>query len=643
MVITLTDGNTLTYDKPMRAIDIAKDISKGLAREACAATINGVDKDLRTVISEDSTLVIHKFDSPQGKKAFWHTTDHIMAQAVKRLFPETKLAVGPQKENGFFYDFDREGGFSDEDLKAIEKEMEKIVKEGFDLEYFELPREEAIKLMEEREEPYKLAIIDEIPEDKTISFYRQGEFVDLCSGPQLMNVKPIKAIKLTNISGAYWHGDQNNKQLTRIYGISFPKKKMLDKHLKLLEEAQKRDHRKLGKELGLFAIMEESPGMPFYLPNGMIIRNELMEFLRELLAKNGYKEIMTPILLNQDLWERSGHWAKYQDKMYITEADGDQYAIKPMNCPGAVLVYNSTQHSYRDLPLRLSEFGIDHRYEQSGELHGLMRVREFTQDDAHIFLRLDQIKSEIKNLVHLVDVVYGSLGFTYNVELSTRPENFIGKVEEWDEAEEALKEACQELDLNFTVNPGDGAFYGPKLDFHLKDSLSRTWQCGTIQLDFQLPQRFSAEYIGQDGEKHTPVMIHRAILGSFERFIGILIENFAGKFPAWLSPVQTIVLPITDRQNEYGQAIVEQLEAAGVRAELDARNEKVGYKIREAQARKINYMLIIGDREEEDKTISVRLLDHKKNLSMSLDEFKDTITKEIKTRALESPYLTDKE
>ncbi len=640
MKITLPDGSIREYEQEeIRAIDLAYDISPGLGREACAVTINGVDKDIRTVINEDSEVTIHKFDSKQGKEAFWHTTAHVMAQAIKRIYPETKISIGPPIENGFYYDLDREGGFGDAEIEKIEAEMKNIIKEGFELDYFELSREEALKLMEEREEPYKIELINDIPEGDTISFYKQGEFVDLCHGPHIMTVKPIKAFKLTSVAGAYWRGNENNKMLTRIYGISFPKKSLLDEYLEMLEEAKRRDHRKLGKELGLFMFLEESPGMPFYLPNGTILRNQLIEYIRGLLVKNNYHEIITPIFMNRALWERSGHWDKYQDKMFISEADDDIYAIKPMNCPGCVLVYNSQPHSYRDLPLRISEFGLDHRFEQSGELHGLMRVREFTQDDAHIFLTLDQIKDEIKNLVALVDEVYSKFGFTYHIELSTRPENSIGSEEEWNSAEAALQEACDELELNYVINPGDGAFYGPKLDFHLTDSLNRTWQCGTVQLDFQLPQRFEVEYVGSDGEKHRPVMIHRAILGSFERFIGTITEHFAGKFPTWLAPQQVRILPITDRHNEYGNKLKSELEECGVRVHLDDRNEKVGYKIREAQADKVPYMLIIGDQEQESGTVSLRLRDHTANETLEFNDFKDKLVEEIKNKTMDSSFL----
>ncbi len=640
MKITLPDGSIREYEQDeIRAIDLAYDISPGLGREACAVTVNGVDKDIRAVISEDSEVTIHKFDSKQGKEAFWHTTAHVMAQAIKRIYPETKISIGPPIENGFYYDLDREGGFGDAEIEKIEAEMKNVIKEGFELDYFELSREEALKLMEEREEPYKIELINDIPEGDTISFYRQGEFVDLCHGPHIMSVKPIKAFKLTSVAGAYWRGNENNKMLTRIYGISFPKKSMLDEYLEMLEEAKRRDHRKLGKELGLFMFLEESPGMPFYLPNGTILRNQLIDYIRGLLAKNNYHEIITPIFMNRALWERSGHWDKYQDKMFISEADDDMYAIKPMNCPGCVLVYKSQPHSYRDLPLRISEFGLDHRFEQSGELHGLMRVREFTQDDAHIFLTLEQIKAEIKNIVGLVDEVYSRFGFTYHIELSTRPENSIGSEEEWNGAEAALQEACDELELNYVINPGDGAFYGPKLDFHLRDSLNRTWQCGTVQLDFQLPQRFEVEYVGSDGEKHRPVMIHRAILGSLERFIGSITEHFAGKFPTWLAPQQVRILPITDRHNDYGNKLKEELEDCGVRVHLDDRNEKVGYKIREAQADKVPYMLIIGDQEQESGTVSLRLRDHTANETLEFDEFKEKLVKEIKNKTMESSFL----
>ncbi len=546
------------------------------------------------------------FENPEYRKTYWHTTSHIMAQAVKRLYPETKLAIGPAIENGFYYDFDSETTFTPEILEQIEAEMRKICKEKLKLERFELPREEALKLMEN--EPYKVELINDLPDDAVISFYKQGDFTDLCAGPHLDSTGRVKgnAIKLTSCTGAYWRGDSNNKMLQRIYGVAYPKKDELEAYLQRIEEAKKRDHRKLGKELGLYMLMEEGPGFPFFLPKGMVLRNTLIDYWREVHKRYGYVEISTPMILNRQLWERSGHWDHYKDNMYFTQIDGEDYAIKPMNCPGGMLVYKSEPHSYRDLPLRCGELGLVHRHELSGALHGLFRVRCFTQDDAHIFMTRDQMKDEIKNVTKLFDEVYSLFGLKYEIELSTMPEDHIGTVEEWEENQDILKEAITELGKTYIVNEGDGAFYGPKLDFHIEDCLGRTWQCGTIQLDSQLPERFELEYVGADGEKHRPVMIHRVVFGSIERFIGVITEHFGGAFPVWLSPVQVKVLPITDRTKEYAQEIADKLNAAGVRVETDFRSEKIGYKIREAQNLKIPYMLVVGDKEAENGTVSVR-------------------------------------
>ncbi len=643
MEIKLKDGAVRNYDQEMTAYDVAKDLSAGLARAACAAEVNEEPADLRHPLENGDEVNILTFDHPEGKHAFWHSASHIMAQAVKRLYPETKLAIGPAIRDGFYYDFEREKGFGDEELAAIEDEMKKIVKENLEITRFVLPRDEAVKLMEERGEPYKVELIEDLPEGETISFYKQGEFVDLCAGPHLMSTKPVKALKLTSIAGAYWRGDEKNKMLTRIYGTAYPKKSELKLHLERIEEAKKRDHRKLGKELKLFAFMEEGPGFPFFLPNGMVLRNSLMDYWRELHIREGYKEIITPIMLSRALWETSGHWDHYQENMYTTEIDGEDFAIKPMNCPGSLLVYNSMPHSYRDLPLRIAEVGLVHRHEKSGELHGLMRARSFSQDDAHIFMTPEQMKDEIKGVVRLIDEVYSKFGYKYHIELSTRPENSMGSEEDWEMATEGLREAVTEMGMDFVVNEGDGAFYGPKLDFHLEDSLGRTWQCGTIQLDFQLPQRFEAEYVGADGEKHRPIMIHRVVYGSIERFIGILIEHLAGKFPAWLAPEQVRIMPITDRQNAYGKKIEDALKAAGVRVSLDDRNEKIGFKIRQAQVEKVPYMMILGDREEEAGVIALRLRDHRKNLTMPLNEFKEKLLAEISERAMQSPFLSELE
>ena len=551
---------------------------------------------------------LYTFENPEFKKTYWHTCSHVLAQAMKRLHPEVKLAIGPAIENGCYYDFDTPEPFSETQMAELEAEMRKICKEKLKLERFELPRAEAIQFMEEKGEPYKVELIHDLPEDATISFYKQGEFTDLCAGPHLDSTGRIKgnAIKLTACNAAYWRGDSNRQTLQRIYGIAFPKKDELDEYLARIEEAKKRDHRKLGKELGLFMMTEEGPGFPFFLPKGMTLKNTLLEDWRECHKRYGYVEISTPIILNQDLWHRSGHWDHYKDNMYTTVIDGEDYAVKPMNCPGGMLVYKNEPHSYRDLPLRMAELGLVHRHEMSGALHGLFRVRCFTQDDAHIFMTPDQMKEEIKGVVRIFDEIYSTFGLTYQIELSTMPEDHMGEEKVWQFAEETLQAAIQEMGKDFILNPGDGAFYGPKLDFHLADSLGRTWQCGTIQLDFQMPERFELEYVGEDGEKHRPVMIHRALLGSIERFIGVITEHFAGAFPTWLSPVQVKVLPITDRAAAYADQVAAQLDQAGYRVEVDHRNEKIGKKIREAQLEKIPYMLVVGDKEAESGQVAVR-------------------------------------
>ena len=606
MKITLKDGSVREYDKSMSVYEIASDISEGLARVAMAGEVNGEVVDLRTVVSEDCELNILTFQDEGGKDTFRHTSSHILAQAVKRLYPETKLAIGPAIADGFYYDVDRDIPFTTEDLEKIEKEMKKIVKEALPVESFTLPREEAIALMKEKEEPYKVELFEDLPEDAIISFYKQGEFTDLCAGPHLMNTKTVKAFKLTSLAGAYWRGNEKNKMLTRIYGTSFTKKADLDEYLERLEEAKKRDHRKLGKELGLFMLREEGPGFPFFLPKGMALKNALLEYWREIHTKNGYVEISTPIMLSRHLWETSGHWDHYKENMYTTVIDEQDFAVKPMNCPGGILVYESEPRSYRDLPIRMGELGIVHRHEKSGQMHGLMRVRCFTQDDAHIFMTPEQVKDEIKGVATLIDEVYKMFGFKYHVELSTRPEDSMGSDEDWELATDALRDALDSLGMDYVVNEGDGAFYGPKIDFHLEDSIGRTWQCGTIQLDFQLPLRFNLEYTGADGEKHRPIMIHRVAFGSIERFIGILIEHFAGAFPTWLAPVQVKVLPISDKHLEYGEKVYAALKDAGIRVEIDTRAEKIGYKIREAQMQKIPYMLVVGAKEEEEGKVSVR-------------------------------------
>ncbi len=634
MKITLKDGTVKEYEGAKTVLDIAKDISEGLFRAATSAKVNGEVKDLRTEISSDCELEILTFDSEDGKGAFNHTASHIMAQAIKRLYPETKLAIGPSIANGFYYDLDRETPFVSEDLEKIEVEMKKIVKENLPLEKFEKSREDAIAYFKEKDEPYKVELIEDLPEGEKISFYSQGEFTDLCAGPHLMSTKAVKAFKLTSLAGAYWRGNEKNKMLTRIYGVAYPKKAQLDEYLHMMEEARKRDHRKLGKELGLFMMCEEGPGFPFFLPKGMVLKNTLLDYWRELHRKKGYVEISTPIILSRHLWENSGHWDHYKDNMYTTVIDEEDFAVKPMNCPGGMLVYKAEPRSYKDLPLRAGEIGIVHRHEKSGQLHGLMRVRCFSQDDAHIFMTPDQIRDEIKGVAGLIDEVYSLFGFKYHVELSTRPEDSMGSDEDWEMATEGLRGALDDLGLPYVVNEGDGAFYGPKIDFHLEDSIGRTWQCGTIQLDMQMPQRFDLEYTGADGEKHRPIMIHRVAFGSIERFIGILIEHFAGAFPTWLAPVQVKVLPISDKYMDYAQQVFDTLEEAGIRTEIDTRAEKIGYKIREAQMNKVPYMLVVGAKEEESRAVSVRSRFAGDEGTKELSAFIESLKEEIAARTI---------
>ena len=634
MIITLKDGSKKEYQQPMSILDIASDISEGLARVATAGEVNGEVEDLRTVIDKDCELNILTFDSPEGAGAFRHTTSHIMAQAIKRLYPEVKLAIGPSIADGFYYDIDSDTPMTAEDLEKIEAEMKKIVKEALPITRFTKPREEAIAYFKEKNEPYKVELIEDLPEDAEISFYQQGEFVDLCAGPHLMSTKPVKAFKLTSLAGAYWRGSEKNKMLTRIYGTSFTKKADLDEYITRMEEAKKRDHRKLGKQLGLFMMRDEGPGFPFFLPKGMILKNTLLDYWREIHTKAGYVEISTPIMLNRQLWETSGHWDHYRENMYTTVIDDTDFAIKPMNCPGGILVYQSEPRSYRDLPLRMGEIGLVHRHEKSGQLHGLMRVRCFNQDDAHIFMMPEQIRDEIKGVVKLIDEVYQLFGFKYHVELSTRPEDSMGSDEDWEMATDGLRSALDDLGLDYVVNEGDGAFYGPKIDFHLEDSIGRTWQCGTIQLDFQLPLRFNCEYIGADGEKHRPIMIHRVAFGSIERFIGILIEHFAGAFPTWLSPEQVRVLPISDKYLDYADKVTPALTANGIRSSVDTRAEKIGYKIREARLAKVPYMLVVGAKEEEEGKVSVRSRFLGDEGQKDLDGFIAAIKEEIRTREM---------
>lgn len=627
--ITLNDGKILECEKGTKVSDIAAKISPGLLKKALAAKIDGKRAELMTEIDHDCKLSILTFDDEDGRWTLRHTASHILAQAVKRLYPDVKLAIGPAIDNGFYYDIDADFTFTPEILEKIEKEMEKIIKEDIPLERYELPREEAIKFMKDKNEPYKVKLIEDLPQDAEISFYKQGDFTDLCAGPHVPSTGKVKVIKLLSIAGAYWRGNVKNKMLQRIYGTAFTKKSELDKYINMLEEAKKRDHRKIGKELDLFSLHEEGPGFPFFHPKGMVLRNILESYWREKHEEAGYMEIMTPIILNEALWHQSGHWDHYKENMYFTKIDGEDYAIKPMNCPGSILIYKNSIHSYRELPIRYGELGIVHRHELSGALHGLMRVRCFTQDDAHIYMTKDQVKDEIVGVIKLVDNFYKVFGFDYFVELSTKPENAMGSNEDWELATTALEEALKSVGLPYKINEGDGAFYGPKIDFHLKDCIGRTWQCGTIQLDFQMPERFDLSYIGPDGEKHRPVMVHRTIYGSIERFIGILIEQYAGAFPVWLAPVQVKIMNITDKQIEYVNKVASELKSHKIRVETDIRNEKIGYKIREAQLQKVPYMLVLGDKEMESGKISVRERKSGDLGSMELNDFIQKITMKI--------------
>ena len=628
--IELKGGVVKEFDSGITAAEVAKSLGMGLYKAACVCRIDGEVKDLRTAINEDCKLEILTFDEEDGKRALRHTASHILAQAVKRLYPEAKLAIGPAIDNGFYYDFDVDVPFTPDVLEKIEAEMKKIVKEALPLERYELDPDEALEMMEKKGELYKVELIKEhAGKGEKISFFRQGEFDELCAGPHVPDTSRVKAFKLTSCTGAYWRGDSDNKMLQRIYGTAFTKKEELDNYLNMLEEAKKRDHRKLGKELGLFTIMDEGPGFPFFLPNGMVLRNTLIDYWREVHKRYGYVEISTPMMLNRALWERSGHWDHYKENMYTTVIDETDFAIKPMNCPGGMLVYKLQPNSYRDLPLRVGELGLVHRHELSGALHGLFRVRCFTQDDAHIFMTWDQMKDEIKNVVRLFDEVYSVFGLTYQIEVSTMPEDHMGDEKDWDFATETLKAAVTEMGKDFVINEGDGAFYGPKLDFHLSDSIGRTWQCGTIQLDMQLPERFELEYTGADGEKHRPVMIHRVVLGSIERFIGVITEHFAGAFPLWLAPEQVKILPISDRFHDYAEELRAKLDAAGLRVSVDTRSEKIGYKIREAQLHKIPYMLVIGEKEVESGTVSVRKRGEGDIGAMGIGDFIDSAAKDV--------------
>lgn len=626
------NGENFSVENGLSVYDAAKAAGVSVPREVIAAEINGETHELSYPVHDGDNVKLLTFEDEGGKKTFFHTASHILAQAVKRLYPEVKLTIGPAIDNGFYYDFDSDVTFAAEELEKIEAEMKKIVKENLKIERFTLPREEAKKFMEEKGEPYKVLLIDRVPEGEEISFYKQGEFTDLCAGPHLFSTGAVKAFKLTQCTGAYWEGDSKNKMLQRVYGTAFPTKEALAAYLDMLEEAKKRDHRKLGKELGLFTIMDEGPGFPFFLPNGMVLRNTLIEYWREVHKRYGYVEISTPMILNRSLWERSGHWAHYKNNMYTTVIDGADFAIKPMNCPGGMLVYKSEMHSYRDLPLRMGELGVVHRHELSGALHGLFRVRCFTQDDAHIFMTWDQMKDEIKNVVRLFDEVYSVFGLSYQIEVSTMPEDHMGDVKDWDFATETLKEAVSEMGKDYVINEGDGAFYGPKLDFHLSDCLGRTWQCGTIQLDMQLPERFELEYMGADNEKHRPVMIHRVVLGSIERFIGIITEHYAGAFPIWLAPVQVKILPIGEGHVEYANKIKDILEENHLRAEVDARNEKIGYKIREAQLKKVPYMLVVGDKEMAEGLVAVRSRSEGELGQLTIEDFVKRAVEEVKSK-----------
>lgn len=634
MEIVLKNGNKIEITDGASCSDAAHAISEGLARSAVAAKINGVLCDLSAKLADSDLLEIVTLKDKEGLDVYRHTCAHVLAQAVKNIYPTCNLAIGPVIDNGFYYDIDFNTPITQDDFAKIEGEMQKIIAANTPIERFELPRAEALKLMKKYKEKYKIELINDLPEDAVISFYKQGSFTDLCRGPHLPSTGKIKAFKLVSIAGAYWRGNEKNKMLTRIYGVAFAKKDEMQAYFEMLEEAKKRDHIKLGKELGLFALMNEGKGFPFFLPNGMVLKNTLVDYWRDLHRKEGYVEIQTPIILTRTLWENSGHWEHYKDNMYTTKIDDEDCAVKPMNCPGGMLVYKLTPHSYKDFPLRMAEMGLVHRHEKSGQLHGLFRVRCFTQDDAHIFMLPEQITDEIKGVVRLTDVIYKQFGFKYKVELSTKPENSMGTDEEWELATSSLKKALDELKIDYEINEGDGAFYGPKIDFHLEDSIGRTWQCGTIQLDFQMPQRFELEYVGEDGQKHRPIMIHRAIFGSIERFIGILIEHFAGKFPLWLSPVQVKILPITDRTLAYANKVKETLILNGIRCEVDSRNEKIGYKIREAKMLKVPYVLVVGDKEAQEGTVNVNKRGVEEKNTVLINEFVETAVKEVKDKTI---------
>ena len=631
--ITLKDGSVREVAEGTTVQEFVKGVSNSLAKKVLAAKLDGKTVDLTTPLQKDGAVEFLTFEDADGRWAFRHTASHIMAQAIQHLYGEkVQFAIGPAIENGFYYDIDMEKRLTDEDLRDIEKEMERIVKQNLPMVRKEISRADALKLFEEKGQSYKVELINDLPEDALISLYEQGDFVDLCAGPHVVSTGKVKAVKLQSVAGAYWRGDEHNKMLQRVYGTAFEKKEDLAAYLTMLEEAAKRDHRKLGKELDLFSLHEEGPGFPFFHPNGMVIRNELINYWREVHRRYGYQEIKTPMILNRKLWETSGHWDHYKENMYFTQIDDLDYAIKPMNCPGGMLVYATQPRSYRDLPLRLGELGLVHRHELSGALHGLFRVRNFTQDDAHLFMTLDQVEGEIQTTIDLFDEVYSTFGLTYTAELSTRPENSMGSDEVWEKATAALQNALEHRGLKYIINEGDGAFYGPKIDFHIKDSIGRTWQCGTIQLDMMLPEKFDLTYVGEDGQKHRPIMLHRVVYGSIERFIGILIENYAGAFPVWLAPVQVKILPITDKHHDYAYELKKKLFDQGIRVEVDARNEKMGYKIREAQVKKIPYALVVGDQEVADGTVNVRKYGEKDSTTMKADEFLAMVQEKIAKR-----------
>lgn len=634
MKIYLPDNSELEFDGPVKVMDIAGKISEGLKRNALGAVVNGEILGMGELVEKDAHVKIVTFDDIEGKKIFWHTSSHLMAYAIKELWPETKFAIGPAIDNGFYYDIDLEERITPEDLQKIEEKMAEIVKKAYDVEASKMKRQEAIEYFEKAGQDYKVELIKDL-DDEEVYIYKIGDFVDLCKGPHIENIKSIKAIKLLSVAGAYWRGDSDNKMLQRIYGISFMKKKQLDEYLQRIEEAEKRDHRKIGKELDLFTMRDEGPGFPFFLPHGMILKNNLLNWWRNILLERGYGEIQTPIILNEALWHRSGHWDHYKDNMYFTKIDNEDYAVKPMNCPGSILVYEENTHSYRDLPIRLSEFGQVHRHELSGALHGLFRVRTFTQDDAHVYCLPSQVKDEVFKMIDLADLLYSTFGFKYKIELSTRPDDFMGKIEDWNIAEKNLKDALEEKGLKYEINEGDGAFYGPKIDFHLEDAIGRTWQCGTIQLDFQMPQNFELSYINENGEKARPVMLHRALLGSIERFMGILIEHFAGKFPLWLSPVQIQIIPVSEKFYEYAEDLRKKFKEKGFRVEIDERAEKVGYKIRQAQLKKINYMLVVGEQEMESGLLSVRKRNGQEIKDVKFDDFVRDLQEEVDSKRIE--------